>query len=467
MPGLKRGARGDSVKALQELLNEQGAKLVVDGIYGPATEAAVRSYQKANGYTQNGQVGTTLYGLMDLPVGGSTGGGVATSKTGSDLELQGEWELWYDTDAKQWIAVKPIAGVVGPDGKRTPDSYISWTIESDEDLEAVVGVDVDPKAKRTVNEAQLTQMGVVNFGGVDELRDWGGFEGDPLDSWEEDMARLAITRPWILDDDWINLSVMAIFEREDPTLTLDEIQTTEFYRTHSDSERRWMEMTHGDPATAAQWEADSREATAIKLRNAGINNVPDDIADYMAMQVVTGAWTPEQLDFQITAISDPYSNIDPDAGLLREMSDMRWSPDATQEKEDTVRNLYDKWLGPAYGNANDQTIANWAGKLRNDPDAELDFIEQLKSQRVAMFPGTEDRNVSYQDLAMPWKNFQQRAWGVQTVDETDPMFLTMLRNNDIAANGQLLQEEGMTRNVGKVVTDTSNAIQEAWGGTQR
>jgi hypothetical protein len=469
MAGLKRGSRGDSVKELQEALNAAGADLVVDGIFGPATEAALKSYQKKNGYIENGQVGNTLAGIMGIDLSGGGGGAsVATSKGGSDLLLPASGvELWYDSDTKQYIVVQKIPPVKRADGTMTDELYVSWTVESDEDLEAVIGPDVDPKAAKIVNEADLTALGVVNFGGIDEMRDWDGIIGDPLTTWEEDMATLAITRPWVLEPEWQQLAVMAIMERDDAQLSEDEIQGTEWYRTHSDLERDWMVIANGDPATAARWEADSKAATSRKLELAGINNVPQNISDYMAMQVVMGHWSPEMLDVQIRAISDPFSNAAPDKALLREMRDARWAPDATQEKEDTVRNLYDKWLGPAYGNANDQTIANWAGELRNDPDAELNLIEQLKSQRVAMFPGTEDRNVSYQDLALPWKNFQQRAWGVQTVDETDPMFLTMLRNNDITANGQLLQEEGMTRNVGKVVTDTSNAIQEAWGGTQR
>ncbi|GAH10852.1 unnamed protein product, partial [marine sediment metagenome] len=126
-----------------------------------------------------------------------------------------------------------------------------------------------------------------------------------------------------------------------------------------------------------------------------------------------------------------------------------------------------KWLGPAYGTWTDKQIADKAGDLRNDPDAELNFIESLKDQRVAMLPGTEDRNVSYQDLAQPWKNFQQRAWGAQTVDETDPMFLSMLKNNDATVNGALLQRKGLQRDVGKVITDTRAAMSEAWGEAVR
>jgi hypothetical protein len=190
------------------------------------------------------------------------------------------------------------------------------------------------------------------------------------------------------------------------------------------------------------------------------------MVEYMSMQVVTGAWSQDKLDFQITAISDPYSNVAPDADLIAEMENLKWAPNQTQEKEDTVRNLLDKWLGPVHGTWNDKHIAEKAGDLRNDPDAETNFIESLKDQRVALYSGTPDRNVSYQDLAQPWKNFQQQAWGQQSVDETDPLFSTMLNNNDAAANGALLQREGLKRNVGKVVANTRTALEDAWGGEQ-
>lgn len=49
---------GDDVKALQILLNEvNGANLVVDGKYGPATEKAVKSYQKIKGLQVDGKAG--------------------------------------------------------------------------------------------------------------------------------------------------------------------------------------------------------------------------------------------------------------------------------------------------------------------------------------------------------------------------------------------------------------------------
>ena len=47
--GLRRGDQGGAVKELQVLLNTQGAGLVVDGDFGPATEDMLRNFQIANG----------------------------------------------------------------------------------------------------------------------------------------------------------------------------------------------------------------------------------------------------------------------------------------------------------------------------------------------------------------------------------------------------------------------------------
>ncbi|MFV0367795.1 MAG: peptidoglycan-binding domain-containing protein [Hyphomicrobiaceae bacterium] len=54
---LRRGDNGDDVKKLQELLNELGYELTVDGDYGRGTKAAVRDFQQKNGLGADGNFG--------------------------------------------------------------------------------------------------------------------------------------------------------------------------------------------------------------------------------------------------------------------------------------------------------------------------------------------------------------------------------------------------------------------------
>jgi hypothetical protein len=59
LPTLRRGARGEDVKILQRRLGIHD-----DGIFGPGTEAAVRSYQAAKGLFVDGVVGRNTWGAL-------------------------------------------------------------------------------------------------------------------------------------------------------------------------------------------------------------------------------------------------------------------------------------------------------------------------------------------------------------------------------------------------------------------
>lgn len=56
-PTLRRGAKGNDVKTLQELLKKAGSTLVVDGIFGAGTQSAVRSFQSKHNLVVDGIVG--------------------------------------------------------------------------------------------------------------------------------------------------------------------------------------------------------------------------------------------------------------------------------------------------------------------------------------------------------------------------------------------------------------------------
>jgi hypothetical protein len=63
-PTLQIGSRGTPVVQLQQLLNQYGANIAQDGIFGPQTQAAVRAFQQANGLTVDGIVGPETWSAL-------------------------------------------------------------------------------------------------------------------------------------------------------------------------------------------------------------------------------------------------------------------------------------------------------------------------------------------------------------------------------------------------------------------
>lgn len=60
-PTLRKGDRGESVRYLQELLNDHGFALAADGKFGSGTETAVKNFQQKNGLTADGIVGPATW----------------------------------------------------------------------------------------------------------------------------------------------------------------------------------------------------------------------------------------------------------------------------------------------------------------------------------------------------------------------------------------------------------------------
>ncbi|NBC31147.1 MAG: N-acetylmuramoyl-L-alanine amidase [Alphaproteobacteria bacterium] len=63
---LKEGAKGPAVQALQRALNARGAKLTVDGHFGPNTKTAVINFQRSRGLSPDGIVGPKTKSALGL-----------------------------------------------------------------------------------------------------------------------------------------------------------------------------------------------------------------------------------------------------------------------------------------------------------------------------------------------------------------------------------------------------------------
>ena len=86
----KKGSSGATVREIQTRLKAWGYYTgSVDGIYGSQTEKAVRYFQRSNGLSADGQVGSLTLAALGLPTGSSSGssGGSGSSSSGGDLDL--------------------------------------------------------------------------------------------------------------------------------------------------------------------------------------------------------------------------------------------------------------------------------------------------------------------------------------------------------------------------------------------
>lgn len=108
---LRIGAVGVDVATLQRRLNRRGANLAVDHVFGSATDAAVRAFQRANGLVVDGVVGERTEGALL---------GVHPDKralTQDDVEYAAE-RLGCDVPAMQAVtSVESPRGGFLPDGR--------------------------------------------------------------------------------------------------------------------------------------------------------------------------------------------------------------------------------------------------------------------------------------------------------------------------------------------------------------
>ncbi|HEX6255149.1 MAG TPA: peptidoglycan-binding protein [Euzebyales bacterium] len=63
---IRRGSKGGVVKGLQNVLRQRGHHVVIDGVFGPATEAAVVQFQHVVGLAVDGIVGPNTWSALNV-----------------------------------------------------------------------------------------------------------------------------------------------------------------------------------------------------------------------------------------------------------------------------------------------------------------------------------------------------------------------------------------------------------------
>lgn len=335
-----------------------------------------------------------------------------------------------------------------------PPVPLAWFVSSSEERQAL-GIDTKKIDRKFKSWKQFYATGVLRHGDTRELVNTRVHPWELLKQhYEQEVA----IKPYLADPEILALWAAAMMEGRE--ITEGELKTTKWWRTHSQAEREWLLLNASDPATADRLIRDNRLRVADLLRSSGVANASEALINLIADNWTQGKWTEVYALQQIRLLADPYAEgeLDPELrGLTKGL-------DGTREREDEVRQMIQRWLGPAYAaNWTDQHIAEWAGRLRNDPDAKQELEDVLRKHRMALFPEYDNPNLTYEDIAAPWRGVVQQIWG-QTADETDPLFMRIVRTNDLATAEQILRTEGLRRGIGTVVNDVMAAATSAFGG---
>jgi hypothetical protein len=288
-----------------------------------------------------------------------------------------------------------------------------------------------------------------------------GMDSDPFASFVETYKEEALLRPWLLDNEFIELQAEAALEDRD--ISEAEWRATTWYQTHSQAERDWMDIELSDPSEAQRQRDDLELYYKNQLQGLGVNNVPDGLIQWVTNKNITGTWSDLKTAEQLQLFADPYKTGERDIEMSNFIATSGFGDvDRTAAREKEVVELYRKWLGPSLGALTQEEVSSIAGRLRDDPDYEDALVNSLKQSRLAAFSNYTNPELTYEDIARPWRNLTTSVWG-QNADETQGWWQEMVKSNDYSTAQTTLREKGLEQNINQVSVDASQALQNALG----
>ena len=320
----------------------------------------------------------------------------------------------------------------------------------------------------------LNQYGII-VGGTDELTD---DVEHPFIRFTENFEAGKRVNPW-LNDTEINPNTGITYQQEaieflaeqaleqwTPETTQVRYEGSDWYRKSTTAQKTWLTTLLTQPQQANQDIQDKQIEVKIAMEANGIASPPDALVNWVAEKAVTGMWTQVYTDQQIALLADPYKPGTRDTGMVNFIEGVGVGTlDRLTVGEKTVRDLYRRYLGPSLGNASDTEIAEKAGQLRSNPDAEEQLKAYLEQQRLAMFGNYTNPTLTYNDIVQPYKNLVNQVWG-QEVDETQDWFIKMVQDNDIEKAYTTLREKGIDQGIERVQDQALNDLQRSIGQGQ-
>jgi len=392
-----------------------------------------------------------------------------------DIVVQEEKELEEETTTvipdviEGEAAIPPPGGIQLVDLNNVPrDSYI-WNVDNqlyvayevyrNDLVEAgLISKDAPIPTISPIRKEDFDRVAILFSGDTNQLTQ---DNRNPFASFTETITEQSQVAPWITDTQAIGLIAEAALEGRE--VTDAEWQSTNWYQTHNEGEREWLRTYYSDPSTAAQLTTDSQIAVANSLQAAGVSDAPEALINWVAGKYVSGEWSQTYTSEQVNLFADPYATGKRDASFENYLSSTALTGvDRTTEREREVTELYNKWLGPSLGKLTDSERAEIAGRLRDDPDYQDQLVNSLKQSRLAAFSNYTNPELTYEDIARPWRNLTTSVWG-QTADETQGWWQEMVKTNDFAQAQTTLREKGLEQDVTQVTTDATQALQQALG----
>lgn len=372
--------------------------------------------------------------------------------------IPGGAQIWKNEGDGYWYAIYTVPG-------SQPPVPLAWRIESNDDVAAIFGPGNEWKLDRTLTAEQWRAEGVLSFGPSRQL---ANLSEHPFDAFTANFNTEANIRPWLRDPEILALTTRAILEGRE--VTDAELAGTNWWRTHTEAERSWIGEYAKDPKTAQQKIQDGWDNVRKTMIQLGVSNPPEQLVQLIANRVTAGTWSQAYAQNQISKLADPFApgTMDPTLSLwVNDLAKGGVKLNTLAENTGKVDELVKRWLGPAYAKSisKDQMMV-WAGRLRNDPQAEEEIVAELKRKRLSLFPEYENENLSYEDIASTWRGVVTQMWG-QAPDETDPLFQQIVRMNDLSSAQELLRREGLQRNVGTVVDQSLSDLGAVFGSGVR
>jgi peptidoglycan hydrolase-like protein with peptidoglycan-binding domain len=122
-PTVQQGDTGDAVKRVQRALRRTpNPSIAVDGIFGPATHAAVVEFQQGAGLTPDGIVGPLTWAALP------DGGPMPVLQEGSSGAVVSSLQTILTNGADQWGGIGPqgIDGSFGPHTRAAVEAFQGW-----------------------------------------------------------------------------------------------------------------------------------------------------------------------------------------------------------------------------------------------------------------------------------------------------------------------------------------------------